>query len=236
LAAVGYIDSCMTRTQFIIGFGRIRLVFHCLALAVWLGGLVLGVALSIDQAAQDSFPYVPFYDDVFLLTAAFSCLGERILSMAFAAPVALAQFLIGGFVQLDDEGVPPEHWAVFQFVMRMTSLAGYLASVAAWLVAIVVARALAHKVTELLLHHVGLSAHAVMRDVRWFSCAEIILLAILVNLGLKIYMAFTIYPWLERLLVRLVGQDGVEELHAFVRRVAAASAGGWWLLRLVGRN
>ena len=230
----------MTRTQFITGFGRIRLVFHCIALLVWLSGIAIGIAVALDQPPKQSFPYAPFYNDIFLWTVMFIYLGERVLSAVTIAPVAIVEFLIAGFLNLDDEGIPAEHWTAFKRVCQARSTVRYLASVIAWAAAVTAASVLRQprlldRVTHLLVFRGDVTTDAAAWRMMWLSYVGTILLAAFIRFGLGLYLTCTFDRSLERYLLRSTGKKGFEALQAYVLRVGELAPGGRLLTAFVRR-
>lgn len=66
----------------------------------------------------------------------FICFGYPPLALAFQAPAALAQYLIEGFIKIDDEGISNASWAALADIKRRLRVRQYLIRIFSWLIVI----------------------------------------------------------------------------------------------------
>ena len=203
----------MTRVQFVIGVGRIRLFPSCLASLAWLGGIALGLWLAFDQIPDNAFPFIPIYQDRFIWTAIFARLSGPILEAVFCAPVSFAAFINGGFLRLDDEGLSPEKLAAFRWYYGLGLKARYLTRVLEWALVLFFASRVHH--------HWGPPKATTV----YLAYAAVLAAVGLVSLGLHVYVTSKVYRWLERRIDRSVGAEQLELLREQGKRIAVGGAG-----------
>lgn len=123
----------MKRSRFVMGFSRVLLIPDIVSLLVW-GGILVAWSISIYEAhGLDLWPYARIYSDRVTLLFVFACLGRPVLSFLFCLPINFVKFVVYGFLDLDDEGLPQSDWLLFELFGFLTlSAFPYVSRLLAW--------------------------------------------------------------------------------------------------------
>lgn len=124
----------VTRSQFDKGFSRLLGVAGLLAIFSWAAVAILWAGGLYNGRPGHFWPYQRIYGDAAILLLVFVCLGSPLLSVLFSLPLYVAKFIVAGFINLDDEGIPEGDWKLFRLFVFLRGAASYLLQVLAWAV------------------------------------------------------------------------------------------------------
>lgn len=124
------------RSQFNRGFGRVQGLAHLAAMLAWAVTIIIS-GIAVYQGTADEFwPFKRSYADSGTLLFAFICLANPIFSFIFCLPIYAVKYLVSGFIDLDDEGVPQSDWRLFQLYSFLKDSGHYMMRIAAWIIVI----------------------------------------------------------------------------------------------------
>ena len=216
----------MLRSQFVTGFSRVLGLVHVLALATWAVLVVVWVLAIYQGGEQKLWPYTQIYADPATLMLAFICLGAPIVSFVFSVPVHAVRFLLAGFLDLSDEGVPQGDWILFRvFGYILTEAIPYLSKVLGWLIVLAALYTLrSDRITEMVLTYVASTFNLADKDMPYLQTVAhglVIVGAIAVRFALWALVGFRMESWLEEFFqTRVLGETRTKAVLDYANSIA----------------
>jgi hypothetical protein len=210
----------------ITGFSRVLGLVHVLAFASW-AVIVVVWALAIYQGGEQKlWPYTRIYEDPATLLLAFICLGAPIVSFAFSLPFHAVRFVLAGFLNLDDEGVPQGDWLLFRvFGFILTEAIPYLSKVLGWAIVLGALYAVhSNRSIEAVLTYVVSTFNFEDKDMPYLQTVAhglVIVGAIAIRFALWTSVGFRMESWLERLFqTRMLGETRTKAVLDYANAIA----------------